>query len=1105
MIFQPINIIGNDNSMSIKPVFRYRIVFQYPIRHFCRNILNIILLIYIQNITKRIALLLVCLSLNLVISAQEIPFWENPHIISKNTLEPRATFLHYNDQSLELERSQLKNYQLLNGFWKFNWVKKPSERPIKFYKQSYDVSDWDDIDVPSDWQMRGYGYPIYTNIEYPFPKNAPYIPHDFNPVGSYKRKFEMDESLKGKQVYLHFGSVNSAFFVWINGEKIGYSEGSKTPVEFDVTPFVRTGENTISVEVYRWSDGSYLEDQDFWRVSGIERDVFLFTTPKIHIADFNVHAALDKVNYINGELSVNLKIKNNDSQNGSAHMAKVSLLDDREKVIWSQKKKFTVLEGKTTELSFENIFSSIKGWSAELPNLYELKIELENSKGDTYSATKEHVGFRTVEIKAGELLVNGEPILIKGVNRHEHDPKDGHVVSRETMLQDIIDFKKYNINAVRTAHYPNDPYWYELCDKYGIYVLDEANIESHGYGYKKDETLAFNPKFEKMHMDRIQRMVKRDINHPSIIYWSMGNEAGNGPNFLKAYEWLKSYDVSRPVSYERSGRSGKGGYKPRDSDIIAWNYQAIDKVDKMHLRPDAELNEEERRPFIWNEYSHAMGNSTGNFVDNWDWVRTTPQVQGGFIWDWMDQGLEMTTKAGTVYYGYGGDFEPEGIHNDGNFNANGLIGSDRVPHPGLWEVKKVYQNYHFNKINSETYEIFNENFFVTPTDIQIVWELLENGKKVKNGIATTKPIAPQDTIKIKLQPGFDRDPEKEYFIDFKVMTRVKRKLLNSGHELASAQFLIQKPTSQDLKFVEGELNLVKNKTEDTFRIEGKGFRYTFESGNIGLVAIEYKGKNILEKVPKLNFWRAPTDNDFGAWNVNQRPQDTTYFKWREAGKKVFVDRFKVKKLNDNEYQITYNLKLPLISAENKIVYTVYADGTLDIKSEFFPNDSHDYSFMPRYGISMTLNGTYKNVEYYGRGPFENYEDRKTAAHVGLYSAKVDDFYVRYIRPQENGYRTDVRYLKLTNSAAEGIMIEAEDVISFSALHNSIADFDSGNTNSQRHTVDIKPQDKTFLNIDYKQIGVGGDNSWSKAGLAWPKYRINPENCVYEFSISPLNN
>jgi len=1029
---------------------------------------------------------------------QELPDWENPEVYSINTLPPRTSFIHYMNEGLKSDPSSLSNYQRLNGTWKFHWVKSPNNRPADFYKENYDVSAWDDIDVPSDWQMRGYGYPIYTNIEYPFPKNAPYIPHEFNPVGSYKRTFNLDQSWDGKQVYVQFGAVNSAFYVWINGQKVGYSEGSKTPVEFDITPFVKSGENQIAVEVYRWCDGSYLEDQDFWRVSGIERDVVVYATNRLQLENVSVIGTLDDA-YMLGRLGLNVWVKNQDSKGQAKGLTiEAILMDNNKKVVEIKDLVQNRESGLGAKIWSEGL--EIEPWSAENPKLYELQVYLKDSKGTQFDATKLKIGFRTSEIKNGQLLVNGQPILLKGVNRHEHDPVNGHVVTRETMLADISDFKKYNINTVRTSHYPNNPEWYDLCDQYGIYVIDEANIESHGYGYKKGETLAQKPMYAGQHMNRIQRMVKRDFNHPSVIIWSMGNEAGNGPNFLEPYKWLKEYDPGRPVHYERSGRlKDESDFTERDTDIISWMYNAISRVEKQHLALDRERSEEEKRPFIWCEYSHAMGNSNGNFKDYWSWVRSEPQAQGGCIWDWMDQGLQLKTEDGTIYYGYGGDFEPEGVHNDKNFCANGVIGSDRQPHPGVWEVKKVYQSILFQQVDPNTYSIFNENFFISTDYLDFNWQLLEDGVKVKDGKMNVGSLKPQQSSQFSIDLGFELNPEKEYYLNLIASFKEATPLLEKGYQIAYDQFLVQSPSKNEYEVGSGKIKVKKDKKTSVYTVTGEDFEYVFSKEGYGLQSIIWNSHEILEEPLEMSFWRAPTDNDFGAWKQNSS-EDMKYFDFRDA-----ATNYELKAVTSSKekayFSITYKYYHPSLEAENTITYLVNADGSLTVDASLSPEEPNNLEFMPRYGMRFAIDGSYNQVNYYGKGPFENYVDRNTAALVGQYSQKVADFDVPYIRPQENGYRTEVREVSFTDGS-NGIEVTADQVISFSAHHNPMEDYDPGNKKAQRHTIDIQPKNKVYVHIDYMQTGVGGDNSWSKSALPHKEYRIDPLKCNYRFTMKP---
>jgi len=1031
---------------------------------------------------------------SLVVLSQEVPHWNNPKVISVNTLEPRATFYHYPTEDFSKGWQELSNYKLLNGTWKFKWSEKPEDRPKEFYKQDFDVTQWNGIEVPLDWQMDGYGYPIYTNISYPFPKDAPNIPSDFNPVGSYKRTFELNDSWADKKVILHFGAVKAAFYVWVNGNMVGYSEGSKTAAEFDVTDHLKKGGNDIAVEVYRWCSGSYLEDQDFWRLSGIERDVYLYALPHGHIKNIRVNAGLGAL-YQDGTLMANADIA---TDKLGQYQVVFELFDGENKI---RSKSIRVTKSGKAEMTAS--IPKVRKWSAEIPHRYRLEIKVRNEQGAYIDGTWLDIGFRTAEVKNGQFLVNGKPILIKGVNRHEHDPVKGHVVTKASMLEDIKYLKMFNINAVRTSHYPNDPLWYKLCDEYGIYIVDEANIESHGYGYDADKTLAGNPIFKEMHLNRIQRMVKRDINHPSIVFWSLGNEAGNGMNFLEAANWIKSYDSSRPLHYERAARS-QSEVQQKTTDVASWMYSA-DAPDR-HFEVDDKKPLDQQKPFIYCEYAHSMGNSTGNLKDFWDSFRSHDRKQGGFIWDWMDQGLEQTTEDGEKYYAYGGDFEPEGVYNDGNFCANGIMFSDRTPQPGAYEVKKVYQNIWIEYLGENQYQITNENFFKAIENYDYEWSLLEDGEVVENGVILNLKIPPQGKIDtISVIPDHTKSPYSEYMMNWSVVIKKDEPLLSSGFEVASAQFLVQdKQQNKKLPMANSKLRVSKNKAEGLYVVKGEGFEYTFSKRGYGLESMMIHGEELMAQPLTMNFWRAPVDNDLGAWKPEKKQDSLEYFIFRNAYKHFKVLDVNYKKLGNKEVALTYVIQHDHLAATNQLTYLVNSNGKIVITAKMDSTDEEKLQFLPRYGISLAINGEYDKIKYYGRGPYENYEDRNYASHLGVYEAQVSDFLVPYIRPQENGNRTDTRYLNLTNKNGKGIVLTSEmETFDFSAQRNPQKDFDIASIKSPRHTKDIKPTDLVYLNIDYAQIGVGGNDSWTKQGLALPKYRIDPNTCEYSFSIMPL--
>lgn len=1031
---------------------------------------------------------------------QEETPWNNPDVIRVNALAPVADFIHFETSKERINnvKTELENYQFLNGDWKFKWSENPNERPSSFYQKDFSVEEWKSIKVPSDWQMYGYGYPIYTNIIYPFKKDAPNVPTKFNPVGSYKRSFNVkgDWIDKQKNITLHFAGVNSAFFVWVNGQKVGYAQGSKTPTEFDVTALIQSGENDISVEVYRWCDGSYLEDQDFWRLSGIERDVYLYVTNSVAIQNVKIDASLEKENYKEGILSYQIDIKNTNTikfRKGTLHID----LKENNQSIYS--KTHIVSEEKSSS-SFSILekgidLGNVKKWSAESPYLYNLEISLLDKDGKLLDATVQQVGFRTSEIVDGELLVNGQAILIKGVNRHEHHPKTGHVVTREDMLQDIIDLKKYNINAVRTSHYPNDPYFYKLCDIYGIYVCDEANIETHGYGYKPDETLANNPLFKEQHLDRVIRMVKRDLNHPSIIYWSMGNEAGNGENFKYAYDWLKAFDSTRPVMYERSERFIENDVIT--TDLTSWMYSPLEKIlDYLSLQETLPSNK--KRPFIWAEYAHAMGNSTGNFKDNWEEVRARKYFQGGFIWDWQDQGLEAKDEEGDIYYKYGGDYAPDSIHTDMNFCANGLIGSDRTPHPGIFEVKYVYQNYHFKQISSLEYIIYNENFFIDSKNISFKWELIEDGEAIEEGLINELLIAPRAEQPIELSFSKTLKTDAEYFINFYAEEK-ENSLMKEVRIVASDQFLVQKPVVLSNRKNIKEKIKVKKEGEG-YKVFGEGFELLFDKEEIGLKSYIYQGQEFLEERPTLSFWRAPTDNDYGAWKPIRKGY-LDYFKFRTLGSEFEIVNVELHK-RKNAVIIIYNLAHSSSELTNQIIYSITGNGVLNIESQLNNIDEKALTYVPRYGINMATSKAFQQISYYGKGPYENYIDRNNSEMIGVYGTTAEEMYIPYIRPQETGNRTAVRWFECKNESGYGLKFSSENTFEFSVLPYDIAQLDGGTIKTRRHTNDLIKSDRIYINISSKQIGVGGDNSWDMRALAHEKYRLKKSDYHLNIMLSP---
>ncbi len=1022
------------------------------------------------------------------VAQSQVQDWENPHVISKNKRAPHAFFVPFKslEKALKLDHENSEYYQSLNGDWKFKWSKNPAERPMNFFEVNFDVSSWDLIKVPSNWEVEGYGIPIYVNQPYEFTTdpNPPHIPHDYNPVGSYLTTFSIPRNWKKKEVILHFGAVKSAMYLWVNGKKVGYSQGSKLPAEFNITQYLNSGENTLAVEVYRWSDGTYLECQDFWRISGIERDVFLYAIPEVHIRDFFAEATLDK-SYENGILNLSVEIFNQEFLNeGKEYILEAQIYNQSDRLIKSETQKFVQDAQPKSTLSSQIKMGEIKKWSAEEPNLYSLVLKLKDRRGKLIEQTATKIGFRKSEIKNGQLLVNGVAVYLKGVNRHEHDEFTGHVISKESMIKDIELMKQFNINAVRTSHYPNDPYWYQLCDKYGIYVVDEANIESHGMGYHPDRTLGNNPDWELAHLDRIQRMVHRDKNHPSIIIWSMGNEAGDGVNFVKCSEWIHKFDPSRPVHYERALMN-------KHVDIYSPMYASISRIEDYAKRYSD-------RPLILCEYAHAMGNSTGNLQDYWDVIEKYDQLQGGFIWDWVDQGLAETDEDGVKYWTYGGDYGPEDVPSDGNFVINGIVSPDRTPHPAMWEVKKVYQNIGFEAVDAENgvFKIKNKFSFIDLDEFKFRWEIIENGKKVEEKEFEVKGLEAMKERELEIPfKDFQFNPQMEYFINFYASPTTETALVSLNHVVAKEQLALpfgefytdNEPSTQALKVMH---------TEDDMMIEGEDFVIRFDKVNGKLSSYVYKQKELIRRGPEPNFWRAPIDNDFG----NRMDQRCAV--WRNAGENLLLTDAQIFSQEKNKIKISFTFDLLEVKSKLTTSYIIDPSGEIAVEYHFEPGIK-GLPELPRFGMQMVLPVTTEFIEYYGRGPQENYCDRNTAAFIGSYKSNVTEQYFPYVRPQENGYKTEVRSLKMSNHLGFGLEFIGDPTLGFSALHFSIDDLDQLTRENYKHLNDLKPREEVYLNIDYKQMGVGGDNSWG--ARPHDPYQLFPKPYTFKFKIRPISN
>lgn len=1018
--------------------------------------------------------------------AAPVEDWENPLVLARNTEPPHATLMPYVSMAKAVDSDRLGSECCLslNGDWKFHWSPRPADRPRDFFRTDFDAATWKDIRVPGNWQFQGYDVPIYLNESYPFPADPPRIPHDRNPVGSYRREFAVPASWDGRRVFLHFDGVNSAFYVWVNGETAGYSEDSRTPAEFDITRLLRPGRNVLAAEVYRYSDGSYLECQDFWRLSGIFRNVYLFSTPSVHIRDFELKAELDG-EYRDAVLGIKAWVWNYSGVPAENLTVEARLLGPDGRPAAGD----PVAVGSCPYIApvAESIFLMSAAvpdplkWTAETPNLYKIVLTLKAGGGEALEYESADFGFRKVEINGGHLLVNGRPILVKGVNRHEHDPVTAQYVTRESMIRDIVLMKRHNINAVRTSHYPNDPEWYELCDRYGLYLIDEANIESHGMGYRPDRTLANRPEWKAAHLDRIRRLVERDKNHPSVIIWSMGNEAGDGTNFEAASEWIHRRDPSRPVHYERAElRPHTDIYCPMYPDIAAI-------VAYAERKPD--------RPLIMCEYEHAMGNSCGNFQDYWDAIESHDRLQGGCVWDWVDQGMWKTTPDGRRYFGYGGDFGDSPT--SGNFCCNGLVLPDRTVTPKTIEVKKCYQNIGFKAVEAAAgrFEIMNKFFFLDLAGFEILWSVEADGREVDAGTLGRLNIAPRQSRVIDLP--FKKAavaPGAEAFLKFSARLAAETDWAPRGHEVAAEQLALPSPPAE-ARVDAGSLPVLARSERGTeIVISGRGFKARFDRSLGQLVSYDFQGTEILDRGPEPNFWRAPTDNDFG----NGMPARCAV--WQKASVRRTLESFDVQELSGTAVRLAARFALPDVQSRQTTTYDVLGSGEVIIWNQIQIGDPK-LPELPRFGMRLRLPSAFEHVTWYGRGPHENYWDRAASAFVGLYESAARDMFVPYVSPQENGYRTDVRWVALRDGRGRGVAFFGLDLISFSALRYAIEDLTQRNRGSM-HPVDLVERDFVEVNVDFRQTGVGGRDSWGARPL--PQYTLSPRDYSYGFRMRPLD-
>ena len=1009
----------------------------------------------------------------LTLGAQTFQEWKDPRTNAVNRAPMHANYFAYESDDVAKKgiKENSSNFMSLNGVWKFNWVKDADSRPTDFWKTGFNDKGWDDIPVPDVWELHGYGDPIYVNIGYAwrnqFENNPPFVPTENNHVGSYRKEIMVPASWKGKDIIAHFGSVTSNLYLWVNGKYVGYSEDSKLEAEFNLTPYLKPGQkNLIAFQVFRWCDGTYLEDQDFFRYSGIGRDCYLYARNKKRIEDIRVTPDLDG-EYKNGSLNIALTLKGSGKVN-------LTLKDASGKEVANTQ----AIKGNAI-IEVENPHK----WTAETPYLYTLYASLEGSN----EVIPVKVGFRKVEMKNAQLLVNGQPVLIKGANRHELDPDGGYVISKERMIQDIQVMKQFNLNAVRTCHYPDNNFWYELCDQYGIYVVAEANIESHGMGYG-EETLAKREDYALAHMERNQRNVQRSFNHPSVIIWSLGNEAGYGPNFEAAYDWIKAEDPSRLVQYEQAGKSGK-------TDIYCPMYLGYNRCEEYSK------DEQYQKPLIQCEYAHAMGNSEGGFKEYWDIIRKYPKYQGGFIWDFVDQSVRWTGKNGKMIYAYGGDFNRFDA-SDQNFCDNGLISPDRVPNPHMYEVGYFYQNIWTSPIDIKKGEvsIFNEYFFRDLSAYYLEWQLLKDGKVMRSGRVENLDVDPQQTVQIKLPIG-NTCQCAEWLLNIAYKLKNTEGLLPAGHAVAKQQLVVNpyKQPSMELKNqAKSNLDIVEpTLVENDMRyliVDGEHFRIEFDKMNGYLSKYQVNGLDLMKEGSYLkpNFWRAPTDNDFGA-RLNWK-----YAVWKNPTIKLTSLQ---QRIVNQQAIIEADYELPEVSAKLSLTYTINNEGAIKVTQKMTTDKEAKVANMFRFGMQMQMPRSFDKVEYYGRGPVENYIDRKANADLGIYRQSVAEQFYTYIRPQETGTKSDLRWWKTLNMAGRGIQVVASKPFSASALHYTIESLDEGLYKKQGHSQEVEEADMTNFCFDLIQAGLGCEDSWGR--IARPEYQVPYGDYEFTFILMPM--
>lgn len=1030
---------------------------------------------------KKILILLILLLPGVMLTSQSLPEWENPRVFRINNEAAHATLMPFADKAtaLTFDKSNSSFYKSLNGTWRFRYLTNPSMTPDDFPADSINESRWTNIEVPGNWQLQGdFDPPVFTNIIHPFRADPPRVPQDYNPTGLYRKTFTVPDEWKGRQVFLHFAGVQSNATVYLNGKKVGYNEDGMLPAEYNITGMLRPGDNLLAVQVINWSDGSWLEDQDFWRLSGIYRDVFIFSTPSQHIRDYYVTTDLDEM-YRDATFNLRVSLKNYAASAAKNLSVKMTLSDASSKpVLEKVLKAGSVGAKKETLLKVNELVRDPLKWTAETPNLYTLTMELISSSGEVLEVISSRVGFREVEIKNGQLLFNGKAIDIKGTNRHEFDPDRGRAVSRESMIRDIILMKRLNVNAVRTSHYPNDPEFYSLCDEYGLYVMDEANIESHELWAVRRYYIAEKPEWKDAWVDRGVRLVLRDRNHPSIFSWSMGNETGWGPNFDAMYKAMKALDPTRPIHYE-SKTPAYANVLSR-YDIISTMYPTLDNIVSL-------MNQDPSRPVIICEYAHTMGNGLGNFKKYWDLFYKYPRLQGGFNWDWVDQGLRSDGRG-------------DGYWNIVNYidgaNANdGLINPDRIPQPETHEFKKIMQNISVKDVDGKgRLRISNLFFFTDLKDVKMDWELIRNGYPVSSGSVEDLDVNPQDSAELSLPLTADMlGRDGEYYLNLVFRTKTDLPWAVKGFDIAKEQILMKayKPVIPEVNVKGRPLQVTEG---DIVTISGKEISIKVSKATGAIISYVFRGSELVTDPLQPCFWRVPTDNDEGGGSRSFAAR------WRKAG----LDRYNVRvksldfKAQDNG-DVIMNVSSDLVFMGERTMdfrgsYTFRTDGSIVFSMDLGLSDG--FPPLARVGMQFSMPASYDHIKWYGRGPFESYQDRKESAHVGLWSGSVADQYFPYVMHQENGNKTDVRWIKITDAAATGLKITGAPL-----MEVNVQNYSQDALNLAKPSKKLYRGDKTYINIDLKQMGLGGDDSWSPR--VHEEYQLREKSYSFGFVISPL--